>query len=225
MRSFAILFALFGCVFCHAQDTIRKRAVEEFQLKVFVGAGAAFNNGFGINSSLRENGFVSMQPVHANITTGLHFFNQHIDIDLGYDLLVNGCSNDETKLRTISNGFKLRAHYEVFVFKKFNIGAGFNIGYSNTKLLLFRKGHQVDFNDGTGIEGNQLTLFLERGVLGPSVSVRVKDHGRESESVKITASYELGITDKSWESNYFELENDIRESRLRQFVLNVIFDL
>ncbi len=225
MRRLFVLWVLLIGVFCHAQDTIGKRAVEEFQIKLFVGAGAAFNNGFAINSGLKQNGFVPMQPVHANITSGLHFFNQDVDIDLGYDLMVNGDSNDATKMRTISNGVKLRAHYEVLVFEKVNIGAGFNLGYSNTKLSLFHKGHQVNFEEGSGMQGNQLTMFLERGVLGPSISVRVKERGRHSQGLKFTAAYEFTITDKSWASNYFELEDVIQETALRQFVLNVILDL
>lgn len=219
-----LLTVIFLCGFLQtfAQDSIpiRTASRNEDNFKLFLGGGASFNNGFELNRLLEQNNIVPLQPVEGNFVAGLIFFNNDIDVELMYDMLVNGKSNETTKYRTIANGVKLRAQWQVIRFKKATIGAGLNIGYSHRKLSLYWKDTAVDFNNLGDFQGNQLTMFLERSTIGPAISVRFKDTSRNHGQTKITLAYEIGMNNKSWEAGYFDLQNNITENKSSQLLLN-----
>lgn len=220
---FIICFCSF--LFSFSQDNIDKLE-EDYQLKLFIGTGALYNEDYEINSYLKKNGIVPLSQFEINFTTGLNFYNNFLDIDLGYELFAIGNSNETTKYRTVSNGVKLRAHYVFLNKKTVAFGAGFNIGYNKRKLSLFWRDYNVDFNDlETGINGNQLSMLIEKSFLGPSISVKLKDTGRRHQQTKFTLAYEFALNNKPWESDFFNLTNTIKETNSRQIVLNVTFGL
>ncbi|SFN08041.1 hypothetical protein SAMN05421741_10145 [Paenimyroides ummariense] len=192
---------------------------EDFHFKVFLGAGVAFNNHFEINKYLQKNGFVQMEMGELNATTGFSYFDNNVDIDLGYELFTNAKGNEISKYRTVSNGIKLRAHYEVLKFEKTNLGAGFNLGYSKRNLHLYTKGHQVNLDEQ--IVGNQLSMHNEKAYLGPSISLKFKD--RRGDRTKITVAYEFPINNKKWESASFDLKNTIHEKNQARLIINATF--
>ena len=221
-----IFFFIFTFLFSFSQKKDTISFEEDYQIKIFIGTGALYNSNYKINSYLERNGIVALNPVEINFTTGLNFYNKTLDIDLGYEMFAGGNSNEITKYRVISNGVKLRAHYVFLNTSKLGLAAGFNIAYNKRKLALFWKDYNVDFgNLEPGINGNQLTIFIEKAFVGPSVSFKIKDVGRRHQQTKFTLAYEFGLNNKQWESDFFNLTNTIRESNTQQIILNVTFGL
>lgn len=224
MKQLVSLFFLLNAMFLNAQDTLKY--VEKDHFKLFVGAGASFVNTYEINKFLSQNNIQTIVPVDINATAGIIFYNDNVDIDLGYELFASGKSNETTKTRVISNGVKLRAHYVFQVFKDFEIGTGFNISYAKRKLSVFYTDYVLDFDNLNPIlNGNQFTLYLEKGFIGPSISFKIKETGRNFQQTKITFAYEFSINNKPWHSDALKLQNVIYEKNLNQFVMNVIFCL
>ena len=86
--------------------------------------------------------------------------------------------------------------------------------------MLFWKDHSVNFGNGN-VSGNQLMMSVEKLFLGPSVSLKFKDLGRNNARNKITLAYEWGINDKPWRTTYFELEDIINEKRTAQLIVDM----
>lgn len=224
MKQIIGLFFLLSTLVLNAQDTLKY--VEKDHLKLFVGAGASFGNTYEINKFLSQNNIQTIVPVDINATAGLIFYNDFVDIDLGYELFASGKSNETTRTRVISNGVKLRAHYVFPLFRDFEMGAGFNVSYGKRKLSVFYTDYILDFNElEPSLNGNQFTLFLEKAYLGPSVSFKIKDTGRNFQQTKITFAYEFSVNNKPWHSDALRLQNTIYEKNRKQFVMNVIFCL
>jgi hypothetical protein len=224
MKTIVFLFLFFISFVSNAQDTLKY--VEKDHFKLFVGVGASFVNTYEINRFLSQNNIETIVPVDINATAGIIFYNDFVDIDLGYELFASGKSNETTRNRVISNGVKLRAHYVFQLFKDFELGTGFNISYGKRKLSIFYTDYSLDFNDlDSGLNGNQFTLFLEKAYLGPSVSFKIKDTGRNHQQTKITFAYEFSINNKPWHSDALRLQNTIHEKNRNQFLMNIIFCL
>lgn len=222
-KTIVLLFFVFS-IYSNAQ--VVSENTEKEYLKLFVGVGALFVDNYEINKYLSQNNIQTITPVQINASTGIVFYNKDVDIDLGYELFASGKSNETTKNRTIANGVKLRAHYVFPVAKNFEIGTGFTISYSKRKLSIYYRGYDLDFNNlPPGINGNQISLFIEKAYLGPSLSLKLKESGRNHRQTKITFSYEFPINNKPWESDFLNLENKIYESKNNQFVVNVSFNL
>ena len=218
------LLFLLSVSFSNAQDTLKY--IEKDHFKLFVGAGASFGNPYEINKFLSQNNIQTIVPVDINATAGIIFYSDVVDIDLGYELFASGKSNETTRNRLISNGVKLRAQYVFKVFKDFELGTGFNISYQKRKLSIFYTDYSLDFSDlESNINGNQFTLFLEKAYLGPAVSFKIKDTGRNFQQTKITIAYEFSINNKPWHSDALRLQNTIHEKNRNQFVTNIIFCL
>lgn len=225
-NKYFVIFSILSFLFSFSQERDTINFEEDYQIKIFVGTGALYNPNYNINSYLEKNGIVTLNSVEINFTTGLNFYNEILDIDLGYEMFAGGNSNEITKYRTISNGVKLRTHYVFLNTSKVGLGAGFNFGYNKRKLALFWKDYNVDFDDlEPGVNGNQLTMFIEKAYLGPSVSFKIKDVGRRHQQTKFTLAYEFALNNKEWESDFFNLTNTIRETNSRQIILNVTFGL
>jgi hypothetical protein len=223
MRTLQILLIVF-CLNLNAQQ--KDLDIEKEHFKIFIGAGASFNNGFEINSYLAKNNIQTINPVHINANTGLVFYNEDVDIDLGYELFASGNSNEKTKNRFISNGIKLRAHYVFKIAKELEIGSGFNISYAKRKLAIYYTDYNLNFdNFQNGINGNQITLINEKSFIGPSFSLKIKEVGRRHQQTKVTFSYEFDINNKPWESSFLKFENTIFEKNRNQFIINVTFTL
>jgi hypothetical protein len=224
MKKITLFLLLLVSIFSKAQVIPEK--IENEHFKIFVGVGAMFVDGYEINKYLVQNNIQTITPVQINATTGVSFYNKDVDIDLGYEMFASGKSNETTKNRTISNGVKLRAHYVFPIAKDLEIGTGFNISYAKRKLAVYYNNYNVDFNNlPSGINGNQISLFIEKAYLGPSFSIKFKEVGRNYQQTKITFSYEFPINNKPWESSFVNLQNKIFESKNNQFIVNVIFDL
>lgn len=208
-------------------DSLKRARIDKISEKgsdrgaIFVAAGSSFSDGFRINNFLSRAGIVPMQSTEFNLMVGAAYYNRRLDFDLAFETFINGGSDDNTRYKTNTNGIKLRAFYQVLPFEKFGFGAGFNLGWNRRKLQLFWKDHAVDFND-PGVSGNQLTLFLEKPYFGPAIYFKVKGLGHsQQKQLKLTLAYEWGFSDKKWESDYIELENDIFENGHSQLVLNL----
>jgi hypothetical protein len=220
------LILLLFCLNLNAQANDVAVAVEKDHFKLFVGAGASFNNGFEINSYLAKNNIQTINPVQINANAGVIYYCDDVDIDLGYELFASGDSNEKTKNRFISNGIKLRSHYVFQIIKNFEIGTGFNISYAKRKLAIYYTDYTLDFNNlPAGVNGNQISLFNEKAYIGPSFCLKIKEVGRRHQQTKITFSYELPINNKPWESSFLQFENKIFEKNRNQFIINVSFML
>jgi hypothetical protein len=224
MKVFFSLLVIMVSYLMNGQE-IDSASENEF-FKIFVGAGASFSDGYEINNYLSKNNIQTLNPIEINAITGLIFYNKFLDIDLGYEMFASGNSNEKTKNRLISNGIKLRANYVFPVFKDIEIGTGFNISYSKRKATIYYTDYVLDFNNLTdGINGNQISLFNEKSFLGPSFCIKIKGVGRNNQQTKITFSYEFPINNKKWVSDFLEFENNIKEKKRNQFVINVAFCL
>ncbi len=214
------------CFFSCFSQTEEGLLVEKNHFKLFVGVGSSFNHSYNINSYLEKNGIIKLSQFDINFLTGFNYYDDFVDIDLGYEMFAIGTSNEKTKNRILSNGVKLRAHYILFDRKNFAFGAGFNIGYAKKNLSLYWKDYEMDFDNlPQGINGNQLSMYLEKGFLGPSICFKGKEWGRNFQQLKITLAYEFALNNKAWESDTFELKNEIREPNTQQLVLNLTFGL
>lgn len=223
MRIIQLLLLVF-CLNLNAQ--VNDVAIEKEHFKLFVGVGASFNNGFEINSYLAKNNIQTINPVQINANTGVIFYNDDVDIDLGYELFASGDSNEKTKNRFISNGVKLRSHYVFQIMKDLEIGTGFNVSYAKRKLAIYYTDYTLDFNNlPAGVNGNQISLFNEKAFIGPSFSIKIKEVGRRHQQTKITFSYEFPINNKPWESSFLQFSNTIFEKNRNQFIINVSFTL
>lgn len=224
MKKITLLLFLVISIYSNAQGVFENS--EKEHLKLFIGAGALFVDNYEINNYLSQNNIQTITPVQINGSAWIIFYNKDVDIDLGYELFASGKSNETTKNRTIANGVKLRAHYVFPIAKDFEIGTGFNISYSKRKLSISYRGYDLDFNNlPPGINGNQISLFIEKAYLGPSFSLKFKESGRNHQQTKITFSYEFPINNKPWESDFLNLQNKIYESKNNQFIINISFAL
>lgn len=224
MKTVVSLFLFIFSFVSNAQDTLK--FVEKDHFKLFVGVGASFVDAYEINKFLSQNNIQTIVPVDINATAGIIFYNDNVDIDLGYELFASGKSNETTRNRVISNGVKLRAHYVFKVHKKFEIGTGFNVSYAKRKLSVFYTDYVLDFDNlNPNLNGNQFTLYLEKGYVGPSISFKIKETGRNFQQTKITFAYEFSINNKPWQSDALKLQNVIYEKNLNQLIMNVIFCL
>lgn len=222
-KSFTVLLMLFSIVLTAQNMDIPK---EKDFLKLFIGVGASFSNGYEINDYLSKNGIQTLNPVEINANAGIIFFNDDVDIDLGYEMFASGNNNDETKNRLISNGVKLRAHYVIPIHKDIELGTGFTISYAKKKLAVFYTDYVLDFDNlPSGINGNQISLFIEKAYLGPSLSFKVRNTGRNNQQTKVTFSYEFPINNQPWKSDFSKFQNTIHESKRNQFVMNLTFVL
>lgn len=221
---FNLILLFFSAKILYAQE-VDLNAENDF-LKIFVGAGASFSNGYTINDYLSKNNIQTLTPVDLNITTGLSFYNKDVDIDLGYEMFASGKSNDNTKNRVISNGVKLRAYYVLPLFNDIEIGTGFTISYAKRKATLYYSDYILDFNNlENGINGNQITLFIEKAYAGPSFCVKFKETGRNNQQTKLTFSYEFPLNNKQWTTSFYRLENKIYEKNRNLFIANLTFCL
>lgn len=195
-------------------------------LKIFIGAGAIFDNNYEIEKYLVKNDFADLKSVQANITAGLIFYNKDVDIDLGYDLAFNSNGNEISKNRSVSNGFKIRAHYVVLNLSKVAFSAGTSFAYLNKKLTVFDSSRKIDLNNlGNPISGNQITLSNQKLYLGPSISSLIKVKGVRESVTKITLGYEFSLNNKDWQSDTFEIINKISEKNNTRVVLNIVITL
>lgn len=223
-KSITYFFLL--CFFSCFAQTEALLPVEKNHLKLFIGVGSSYNKDYRINSYLEKNGIIKLSQFDINFLTGLNYYDDYVDIDLGYEMFAIGTSNDETSNRILSNGIKLRAQYILFSRENFAFGAGFNIGYAKKNLSLYWKNYEVDFDNlPQGINGNELSMYLEKAFLGPSICFKGKGWGRNFQQTKITLAYEFALNNKAWESDTFKLKNQIKEPNTQQLVLNVTFGL
>lgn len=222
MKKIAVIILFLNSLLIFAQE----ESSDNENFKLFIGGGVLFTNEYEINKYLNLNNIQPITPVQINANAGIIFYNKNVDIDLGYELFASGKSNDKTKNRTLSNGVKFRAHYVFTIAKDLEIGTGFNISYGKRKLIISYKDYNLDFNN-LPLEsiGNQITLFIEKAYLGPSVCLKIKNTGRNNQQTKITFSYEMPINNKSWNSDFLNLQNKINEKKNKQFVINVSFAL
>lgn len=225
MKNILVLFYLLTFMPCLAQSQ-EALPIEKNHLKLFIGVGSSYNKDYKINSYLEKNGIPSLTEFEINFLTGLNYYDDNVDIDLGYELFGSGKSNDKARNRILLNGIKLRAHYILFDRETVAFGAGFNIGYAKKNLDLYYRNYEIDFDNlPEGINGNQFSMYLEKAFLGPSITVKRKNAGRNNQQLKFTLAYEFALNNKKWESDNFTLKNQIKEQNSQQLVFNITFGL
>jgi hypothetical protein len=99
MRKIVLLLCLFTVFVSKAQDSLH---VGTTHFEAFIGFGLAVVNNIEMNKYLEQQGIAQIEPLEGELTTGLEYFDSHIDIDWGvqYQIGFGRTYEDESRYHT-----------------------------------------------------------------------------------------------------------------------------
>ncbi|MFN3640187.1 MAG: hypothetical protein ACK4UK_04650 [Flavobacterium sp.] len=218
MKKTLLLLTLFGIAIVSAQETdsIRKYP----KVDIYLGLGAQFNNGFNLNSNLKNTGMPVIQEVLPEFAIGFNLLGETylVDVELAtawMDRRNNLARNQMTEFTTRGRG-----HYNFVNDKRWILSGGLNLAFSRNDLNLSSRNNEIDLSDlNPETQSNHISLRNHMLYAGPSIGIQLKR--KEKLIARLNVGYEFALTNGKWKSDFATVRNTVKEQGVNRFMVGV----
>lgn len=214
------VLGLNAAVSAQGNDTITSK--KEGKTHLYVGLGAAVNDGFKINDRLKAAGMPEIGGAAFESTIGFNVMFDKFTFDLEWVANYMDDKNNESRIKTINTGIKFRPHYVISKSKKFFVTAGADVSYMFNSFSLYNRGSRIDLNDlDPATNPGILNLNNQQLFAGPSVSVGLLQNTEWA--LKFNTGYEWALISGKWKSEFAEVDNSLKENGQGRFYAKLSF--
>lgn len=193
-----------------------------FRLDYYFGTGMLYTDALDINPFLSESNVPTVRRFPFEISIGMtgDFGRNRIDLDFGFynqererDEFGHKLNSAQLTLRYLRNVIQFENQNRLF------LGAG--LSYMTAELEFFDKSETIDLDDPQSF-GDLVKLTNSQFYISPSLGYSFFSSEDNEECLRLQLSYDINISNNSWDSDYARVSNSISETgnRLR---LQVIF--
>lgn len=206
------------------QDIVSNSETDKskFSLNYYFGVGMLYTDALDINPFLSESNVPTVRRFPFEFSFGMNgdFGRNRIELDFGF--FTQERERNEFGHKLNSAQLTLRYLRNIVEFENGNrvfVGAG--ISYMTTELEFYDKSETIDLDDA-GSFGGLAKLTHSQFHFSPSIGYSFFSSKDNEESLRIQLSYDVNISNNSWNSEYARVNNSISETGNR-FRLQVIF--
>lgn len=183
-----------------------------FSLKYYFGVGMLYTDALEINPFLSESNVPTVRRLPFEFSFGMNgdFGRNRIDLDFGFynqererGDFGHKINSAQLTLRYLRNVIQFENTNRIFV------GAG--LSYMTSELEFFDKSEIIDLDD-SGSFGDLAKLTNSQFHISPSVGYSFFSSKDNQESLRIQLSYDINISNNSWNSDYARVSNSINET-------------
>ncbi|MFO7744890.1 MAG: hypothetical protein R6V36_05855 [Psychroflexus sp.] len=193
-----------------------------FSLDYYFGIGMLYTDALDINPYLSESNVPTVRRFPFEFSLGMtgDFGKNRIDLDVGFynqererDNFGHKVNSANLTLRYLRNVVQFENKNQIF------IGAG--LSYMTSELEFFDKSETIDLDDPESF-GDLAKLNNNQFYVSPGIGYSILSSKDNEEHLRIQLSYDINITNSSWDSDYARVSNSKDETGNR-FRLQLIF--
>lgn len=212
---FLLIFTLsFGQIEDESQsitsDTEKDKS--NFSLGYYFGAGVLYTDALDINPFLSESNVPTVRRFPFEFSFGItgDFGRNRIDLDFGF-------YNQERERGDFGhevNSAQLTLRYlrNIIEFENTNrIFLGVGLSYMTSELEFFDRSESIDLDDPESF-GDLAKLTNSQFHVSPSIGYSIFSSEDNEEYLRVQLSYDINLTNSSWDSDYARVSNSISET-------------
>lgn len=183
-----------------------------FSLDYYFGVGMLYTDALDINPFLSESNVPTVRRFPFEFSLGMtgDFGRNRIDLDFGFYNQERERNEFGHKLNSAQ--LTLRYLRSIVEFENGNrVFAGAGLSYITTELEFFDKSETIDLDD-PGSFGDLAKLTHSQFHISPSVGYSFFSSKDNEEYLRIQLSYDINISNNSWDSDYARVNNSIAET-------------
>lgn len=214
----SILLLFFQMVFCQndSQSQIITPKAENdksnFSFGYYLGVGLQYTEAMDINPFLSESNVPTVRRFPFELSFGMtgDFGKNRIDLDFGFynqererNEFGHKVNSAQLTLRYLRNVIQTENKNRVF------IGAG--LSYRTAELEFYDQNKTIDLDDA-GSFGDLAKLTNSQFYISPSIGYSIYSSKDSEDYLRIQLSYDVNVTNNSWDSDYARVNNSISEA-------------
>ena len=222
MKKILVLALCLLAITLKAQTTTDSITHPKF--RIYVGLGVAVTSEFNINNNLKAVGLPVIGQESPEVTLGYNVAEDKVSMDFEVNANYFDRKNSENRVRSASAGAKLRLHYVPVRTASFFLSGGADLSYVTNAVEIYRRDIVTDLDNLDPADYNG-RISLNNTILYAGPSIAAGFFQNRGCPVRLNVGYDFGLTNGKWNSDFGQIENNIKENGQTRFYAKVVLYL